>query len=71
MSSYGPTYGLLRRNGRLLYISDLVNWREFAFDMSRAPLGERVDISDDLRVVNQRGIRERVGQVTAFYDKKP
>src|SRR5207342_2218376 len=27
MSSYGSTYGLLRRNGRSLYISDLLDWR--------------------------------------------
>lgn len=71
MSSYGATYGLLRRNGRLLYISDLINGREYAFDMSRELLGERIDVSDDLRIVNQRQIRERVAEVQAHYHSTP
>jgi len=67
MSSYGSSYGILRRNGRFLYISDLLDWREYAYTLFREPLGERVAISDALRRVNQRLIRERVDRVNALY----
>ena len=48
-SSYGPTFALLRRNGKFLYISDLVNWREYAYTLFREPLGERVRVTETLR----------------------
>src|SRR5687768_18074237 len=35
-SSYGSTFALLRRNGKFLYISDLVNWREYAYTVFRS-----------------------------------
>jgi len=66
-SSYGPSYGLLRRNGRFLYISDLINVREYAFELFRGPLGAAVRVSDDVRRVNQAAIRERVAAIEAFY----
>ena len=36
-----------------------------------ARLGTRIDISDDLRRVNQRLIRERIAEVAAFYHFTP
>lgn len=71
VSSYGPTYGMLRRNGRLLYVSDLVDWREFAFDLTRPPLGSSTPIDNEMRRVNQRLIREGVEAIAAFYQVKP
>jgi membrane-anchored protein YejM (alkaline phosphatase superfamily) len=71
MSSYGPTYGLLRRNGRFLYVSDLAEGRDYAFDLSTSPLGTRVDVTPDVRQVNQRRIRQLVEQVNAFYGIRP
>jgi hypothetical protein len=71
MSSYGPNYGLLRRNGRFLYISDLMQFREYAFELFQEPLGARVKVSDDLRRVNQTLIRERVATSDAFHHRQP
>jgi hypothetical protein len=67
VSSYGPTYALLRRNGRALYVSDVAAGREFAFDLSRTRLGEDVNVSENLRRTNQQLIRERVAAVNALY----
>jgi hypothetical protein len=67
VSSYGASYGLLRRNGKFLYISDLVNMREYGFELFTDPLGTRVRVSDDVRRVSQMLIRERVRAFDAFH----
>ena len=67
MSSYGASYGLLRRNGKFLYIADLMHLREHAFELFEGNLGRRVTVSDDVRSVNQRQIRERVRAFNSFY----
>jgi hypothetical protein len=59
-SSYGPTYAVLRNNGRDLYVSDLTNGREYAYDLRREPLGEAVPVNEDIRRVNQRIIETRL-----------
>ena len=71
MSSYGATYALLRRNGRFLYVSDLGERREFAFDLAKEPVGEPAEVTDELRRVAQRMIRERVAAVNAFFRFNP
>ncbi len=63
MSSYGPTFALLRRNGKFLYISDLVNWREYAYTLFREPLGERVPVTETLRRAGQADIRSKRDEV--------
>jgi hypothetical protein len=61
MSSYGPTYGVLRRNGSYLYISDLMSWREYGFELPEGePLGRQVGISEADRRVNQAFILRQV-----------
>lgn len=67
MSSYGSSYGLLRRNGRQLYALDLFNWREYAYELFQHPLGTRVKVRDALRRVNQTQMGERVAEVDRFY----
>lgn len=67
MSSYGSTYGLLSRNGRFLYISDLLNWREYAFTLFHGPDGREVPVSGAVRAVNQDRIRRQLGQVDALF----
>jgi arylsulfatase A-like enzyme len=59
-SSYGPTFGLLRRNGRLLYIADAAAGQDYAFDLSTKPLGSPVAVTDDLRRMSHDAIRERL-----------
>jgi hypothetical protein len=68
MSSYGPAYAMLRRNGRFLYISDLVNRHEEAYDMAQTSGGVPLDITGDLRDANHRDILARVHAVNAFFD---
>lgn len=67
MSSYGSSYGLLRRNGRTLYIVDLVNRREDAFALFREPLGERRPVSDALRRLGQAAILDGLGRVERLF----
>jgi len=69
-SSYGSTYGLLRRNGRSLYISDLLNWREYAYDLRREPLGERQAVSQPMRRLSQAGITSHVARVDDLYRRR-
>ena len=70
MSSYGSTFALLRRNGKFLYISDLVNWREYAYTLFREPLGERVPITDTLRRADQADILIKMDEVDALFRAK-
>ena len=70
MSSYGSTFALLRRNGKFLYISDLVNWREYAYSLFAEPLGERVPITETLRRVGQTDIRRKMDEVDALFRAK-
>ena len=70
MSSYGSTFALLRRNGKFLYISDLVNWREYAYTLFREPLGERVPVTETLRRAGQADIRTKVDEVDALFRAK-
>ena len=63
--------GHLRRNGRSLYIADLVNGREYAYDLTSAPIGARTRITDDERRVNQRWIRERIAELARLYRFNP
>ncbi len=38
-SSYGPVYGILRGNGRWLYIADGVNYADYYYDLTADPAG--------------------------------
>jgi hypothetical protein len=67
MSSYGSSFALLRRNGKSLYISDLVNLREYGYTLFEEPLGRRVPVTDTLRRTGQAGIRAKVAEVEAIY----
>lgn len=71
VSSYAPTYAVLRRNGRLLYIADLVNGREYGYDLTYAPLGTRIQVTDAERRVNRGLIRAQVALLAAQYRFTP
>jgi sulfatase-like protein len=66
-SSYAPTYGVLCANGRSLYVVDVAEGRELAFDLTTPPLGLPVPITGEIRRAGQRMIRDRVEQVAALY----
>ena len=67
MSSYGPTYGVLRRNARFLYISDLRNFREYAYTLFEEPNGRSVAPHASIRAVHQRIIRRQLDLVDGLY----
>lgn len=71
VSSYAPTYAVLRHNGRLLYIADLVNGREYIYDLTSAPLGTRMQVTDAERRVNRGLIRAQVTELAALYHFTP
>jgi hypothetical protein len=66
-SSYGAVYGMLRHNGRALYIADAVEGRDYAYDLSDGGLGTRVQITEAMRALNWRLIREEVDKIAAEY----
>jgi hypothetical protein len=70
-SSYGPTYGMLRQNGRSLYVVDLVNGREYAFDLTPPPVGRRVQVTDETRRVNRPLIRSQIAALADRYQFHP
>ena len=70
-SSYGAAYGLLWGNGRFLYVTDLLDWGEFAYDMSEDPLGQPMAITADLRRAVHGRIREQVEALAQLYGIGP
>ena len=70
-SSYAATYGVLRRNGKSMYIADLIEGRECAYDLTKGPLGHRVPVTDDMRRVSQRVIRDRIQALADLYQFVP
>ena len=67
MSSYGSSYGLLRRNGRLLYMVDLVNRKEAALTLDRDPLGEPIPASDALRQLSRNAILDGLAEIERLF----
>jgi membrane-anchored protein YejM (alkaline phosphatase superfamily) len=67
-ASYGPVYGLLQRNGELLYVVDAVNSRDYAYNLSGGVLHDaRMPITAAERMANQQMIREQIEQIAAFF----
>ena len=66
-ASYGATYGLLRRNGRGLYVTDLVERREFAYDLSRGAVGAETTVDHGLRPGQPARNPGAGGQIASFF----
>ncbi len=69
-SSYGATFGVLRRNARFLYVSDLLNFREYAHTLFEEPNGRSVPPHATIRAVHQRLIRRHLDDLDAFYRRR-
>jgi arylsulfatase A-like enzyme len=69
-SSYGAVYGMLRDNGRLMYVVDTVDGREYAFDLSSVP-GGRIDVTQTMTNENRRMIQEGLTTLAALYHYQP
>jgi len=70
-SSYGAVYGMLRHNGRFLYITDAVEGRDYAYDLADGGFGTRVEITEAMRALNWGLIREQVSRIAAQYHFTP
>lgn len=70
-SSYGAVYGMLRHNGRFLYIADAVEGRDYAYDLADGMLGNRVEITEGMRALNWGLIRQEVEKIGSEYHFTP
>jgi arylsulfatase A-like enzyme len=66
-SSYGPVWGVLRDNGRYLYIADGVNYTDYFFDLKADPFGQRNAVTDAIRQEYRDLIRQGIKDVNTFY----
>lgn len=70
-SSYGAVYGMLRQNGRHLYIADAINGKEYAYDLYQNVPTTRVAITDADRALSRRLIRDQLFELAALYHFVP
>jgi hypothetical protein len=70
-SSYGPVYGMLRHNGRRLFIANAVEGRDTLHDLSGGGNGRRIALSEGERLLNWNLIREDIGRLAAQYRFTP
>ena len=66
-ASYSAVYAVVRRNGRRVYIVDAIKGDEYAYDRSAAGEWRRVEVSERIRSVGQRLIREHLDAVRRVY----
>ena len=67
VSSYAPVYGLLSENGRLLYIADGVNYRDYAYELSPDGSSSETSLSGEQRAEWQKDIQQQVKAISRFY----
>lgn len=70
-ASYSSVYGVVRRNGRRVYIVDAVSGREYAYDRDRSGSWSAVAVTDGLRAAAQRIIRQHIDDVRRLYHLAP
>lgn len=70
-SSYGAVHAMLRHNGRSLYIADAVQGMDLAFQMRADGRMQRQTMTDVIRTVNRRLMRDHIGQIAAEYRFTP
>jgi hypothetical protein len=67
-SSYGAVYGLIKDNGRSLFISDGTNHKDYFYDLATDPRGQRNRVNDAMRAENQKIIRDHISAINRFYN---
>ncbi len=70
-SSYGPVHAMLRHNGRSLYIADAVQGLDLAYEMQADGRMARLTMTDVIRTVNRRLMRDHIGQIASAYHFTP
>jgi Sulfatase len=66
--SYGPVYGILRDNGRTLFVADAVANQAFIYDLTHRYAGERLNIDDEVAIEYQQTIVSEIEKIRIFYD---
>jgi len=66
-SSYGAVYGILRDNGRRLFIADAVNFRDYYFDLGGEGGAKALAITPRVRAEFYGRIRDEVMEIHRFY----
>jgi Sulfatase len=66
-SSYGAVYGIVRHNGRRLYIADAIEGRDAMYDLSPAAADARVGMTDAERQANRALMREQIDDLARWY----
>jgi arylsulfatase A-like enzyme len=64
-SSYGAVYGMLRHNGRTLYVANALDGRDEAYDLNHGP-GRRMAVTPAMTALNRRLISEQVDRLAAL-----
>lgn len=67
VSSYAPVYGILKDDGRFLYIADGVSYKDYFYDLAQGPGGMSKPTTDSLRTEYQRLIRKHILDINRFY----
>ncbi|MCI0488323.1 MAG: sulfatase-like hydrolase/transferase [Blastocatellia bacterium] len=67
-SSYGAVYGILSNNGRRLYISDGVNYKDYYYDLEDDPAGTRNRVSSSIKAENEQLIRDHITAINRFFN---
>ena len=68
-SSYGPVYGMLRRNSRELAVVDALDGRERMFDLSKTVAGEPLAMTPATTAENRARIRHQIETLAALYER--
>jgi arylsulfatase A-like enzyme len=66
-SSYGAVYGLVRHNGRRLYIADAIEGRDAIYDLTPGAGDARLGMTDAERQANRALIREQIADLAQWY----
>jgi hypothetical protein len=70
-ASYSAVYGVVRKNGRRVYIIDAMSGNEYAYERSREGGWQVTPVVDAIRVPAQRIIREHVDELRRVYRLPP
>lgn len=70
MSSYGPVFGVVRKNGRSMYVTDLRDWQEHSFELDAVGYRE-VPVTSALRQASQAALLEDFAAVKRLYHRPP
>jgi len=71
VSSYGPVYAILSKNGKSLFIVDAVDDKNYFYDLAEDPLGSRNHVTARVVDENEPFIRREIESIDRFYGWQP